>query len=132
LSVGSPNPLIVHLTRQVAFCLKRFDEARRRHLAALRGQATAQRVLPTAKGQTGLTDAKRAVGQPGASSKGKAIGAVADGDDRLGPDEQAREPEGMIIFAGTGATPCPRPRPPGAGAAVEARRADRAGLDRLS
>jgi hypothetical protein len=72
------------------------------------------------------------VGQPGASSKGKAIGAVADGDDHLGPDEQARDPEGLVMFGGDEGDDSPAYKAPRAGAAVEARRADRAGRDQIS
>jgi hypothetical protein len=67
-------------TRQVAFCLERFDRAQRRHLAALRGLATAQSLLPAVKAQSASQGAERAMGQPGASSEGAAIGTVADGD----------------------------------------------------
>jgi hypothetical protein len=83
------------------------DRAKRRHLAALGPLATAQRLLPAAKGRTGLAVAERAAGQPGVSIEGKAIGAVADGDDRLGRDEQAREPEGLVMFGGDGGDASP-------------------------
>jgi hypothetical protein len=66
-------------TRQVAFCPERFDRAQRRHLAALRDLVTAQRLLPAAKAQSASPVAERAMGQPGASSEGAAIGAIADG-----------------------------------------------------
>jgi hypothetical protein len=87
---------------QLAFFLDRTDRAERRHLAALGALMTAQRLLPAAKAPSAPPAAERALGQPGASSEGRAIGAVADGDDRLGPDHQAREPEGLVMFAGDG------------------------------
>jgi hypothetical protein len=100
-------------TRQVAFCLERLDRVQRRHLAALRGLATAQSLLPAVKHNPAPPVSERAVGQPRASSEGKAIGAVADGDDRLGPDEQAREPRGLVMFGGDEVDATPAIEAPG-------------------
>jgi hypothetical protein len=104
----------------------------RRHLAALRALATAWRLLPAANSKSPASPiAERAVGQPEASGEGAVIGAVADGDDLLGPDKQSLEPDRLVMFAGIEGD-APATKAPRGGAAVEARRAGRAGRDRHS
>jgi hypothetical protein len=85
---------------QIKFCVERMDRVRRCHLAALRSLTTAGRLLPSAEAIPAPVVAERAAGQLEASSEGATIRAGAVGDDRPGPGEQAREPEGLVMFGG--------------------------------
>jgi hypothetical protein len=83
---------------QLAFYLERMDRAERRHLAALGALATAQRLLPAAKAPSGPAVAEKAVAASGDAAGGKTI--EVGGDDHVGPDENAHEPESVPMFAG--------------------------------
>jgi hypothetical protein len=98
-------------TRQVAFCLERFDRAQRRHLAALRGLATAQSLLPAVKAQSGLPGRRASYGAARGLQRGR-----GDRDrcrrGRSCPDEAACEPERLIVFAGTECIAAPSSKAP--------------------
>jgi hypothetical protein len=83
---------------QIAFCVERMDRAQRRHLAALGALATAQRLLPAAKAPSGAAVSEKAVAASGDAAGGKTI--EVGGDDHVGPDENAHEPESVPMFAG--------------------------------